>query len=247
MNINGRFEHITTIVFDLDDTLRYNDPHPHHVFCDYAETLGAPLSRGQRREAQRWEHRYWASSEELHKDIETYEEGSEAFWLNYGRRHLLALGFPEAQAEELAPGVNAHMRENYNPTGRLHADTLPTLSALRASGYSLGLTTNRPKVIHSEMHALGLDLYMDFYLTAGQLGAYKPRKEIFENLLKFIRRSADEVLYIGDNYFADILGARNAGVQSILLNSNGVYEDVDCLAIRSLSELSAILGAQPVS
>ena len=92
MNINGRFEHITTIVFDLDDTLRYNDPHPHHVFCDYAETLGAPLSRGQRREAQRWEHRYWASSEELHKDIETYVEGSEAFWLNYGRRHLLALG-----------------------------------------------------------------------------------------------------------------------------------------------------------
>lgn len=27
---------ITTIVFDLDDTLRYNDPHAHDFFCDYA-------------------------------------------------------------------------------------------------------------------------------------------------------------------------------------------------------------------
>ncbi len=34
---------IATIVFDLDDTLRYNDPQAHSFFCDYAEGLSPAL------------------------------------------------------------------------------------------------------------------------------------------------------------------------------------------------------------
>src|SRR5512134_3818331 len=93
---------ITTIVFDLDDTLRYNDPHAHNFFCDFAQTLGGTADREKRRAAQLWEHRYWASSEDLLGDIDSFTEGTEAFWLNYSRRHLQALGFTQADAERLA-------------------------------------------------------------------------------------------------------------------------------------------------
>jgi len=41
---------IRTIVFDLDDTLRYNEPHAHAFISDFAETLrGRPLTPEERR------------------------------------------------------------------------------------------------------------------------------------------------------------------------------------------------------
>jgi putative hydrolase of the HAD superfamily len=238
---------ITTILFDLDDTLRYNDPHAHTFFCDFAEKLGGPLDKEQRREAQRWEHRYWASSPDLINDIKTFTEGTEAFWLNYSRRHLKALDFPQAEAERLAALAHAHMRDSYRPVSRARPDAAEALSEMRNFGYSLGIITNRNKPIYGEMHNIGLDLYFDFYLTGSQLGAYKPRKEIFENLVTFNGHSKDELLYIGDNYYADVLGARNAGIETALLNWNGLYADVDCPTIRSIADLIPLLQPQLVS
>lgn len=238
---NGRFGAIKTVVFDLDDTLRYNDPHAHQFFCDFVETLAAPLDGATRREAQRWEHRYWASSPDLKADIAAFGEGSEAFWLNYGQRHLRALGLSEAQAQEFSPHVHAHMRDSYKPQNLPLPEVQPTVSALRRAGYSLGVITNRTRAIHPEMHTLGLDLYFDFYLSGGQLGAYKPSKEIFDGLLGFIGRPAAETLYVGDNYYADILGARNAGLESVLLNWHGLYDEVDCPSITSFADLLKIL------
>ena len=80
---------IRTIVFDLDDTLRYNEPHAHAFISDFAETLrGRPLTQVERRAGQRWEHQYWASSKELTTDITAYKEGTQEFWVNYGVRSL---------------------------------------------------------------------------------------------------------------------------------------------------------------
>lgn len=244
---NASLNNIRTVVFDWDDTLRSNDPHAHHFFCEYVEASGMTLDPEKRRAAQLWEHRYWATSEDLQNDFDVHAEGSEAFWLNYSRRHLLALGLSAQETEPLAPGAHTHMRENYKPANRLRPHTLETLSELRSAGYALGVITNRSRAIYADMHELGLDLHFDFYLTGGQLGAYKPQREIFEKLLHFIRQPANEVLYVGDNYYADVVGARNAGLQSVLLNWNGLYADVDCLAIQSLSELLKVLQLETVS
>lgn len=238
---------ITTIVFDLDDTLRYNEPHAHAFISDFAETLrGTPLSVSERRISQRWEHGYWASSAELNADIAKYTEGTPEFWLNYSRRSLLSLGFAPEQAEQYSAQMHEYMRGNYKPVDRVHPETLHTLDELRARGYTTGLLSNRPKPIHAEMHRIALDLHMDFFLTASQLGAYKPDKKIFDGVLKFLGLPAEHVLYVGDNYYADIVGARNAGLQCLLLNWNDLYEDPDCDQIKSISELLTIFQPEPV-
>ncbi|MEX2143999.1 MAG: HAD family hydrolase [Anaerolineales bacterium] len=247
MPANGPLDHIRTVVFDWDDTLRTSDPHATRFFCDYVEAATRPLDAKARRAAQLWEHRYWASSEDLLNDFDTYVEASDAFWMNYSRRHLLALGLSEQESEPLIQAAHAHMRENYKPANRLHPDALETLTALRSAGYALGVITNRSRVIYTDMHELGLDLHFDFYLTGGQLGAYKPQRQIFDKLLHFIQQPANVVLYVGDNYYADVLGARNAGLESVLLNWNGLYGDMDCLAISTLSELPKILQFETVS
>jgi len=238
---------VTTIVFDLDDTLRYNDPHAHTFFCDYAENLSQPLSLQQRRSSQRWEHSYWATSADLVADLKAFGEGSQAFWLNYSQRHLRALQFSEEKALAFAAQVHDHMRQNYKPASRVHAETLHALETLQNAGYRVGLLTNRPKPAHAEMHAIGLDIYLDFFLTASQLGAFKPHKEIFENLLKFLNIPASEMIYVGDNYYADVLGARNAGVEPVLLNWDSLYSDVDCAEIKSIPDLLSLLQPEVVS
>jgi HAD superfamily hydrolase (TIGR01549 family) len=247
LTLNGHLKHISTIVFDLDDTLRYNEPHAHAFFCDFVESLGYALGPAERRQGQHWEHRYWASSADLQSDLETHTEGSESFWLNYSRRHLLALGVSAADAEQYAISAQTHMRDNYKPTSLPLPGAADAITALRRSGYRLGIITNRSRAIYAEMHHLGLDHHFDFYLTGGQLNAYKPSKEIFENMLAFTGTTAGEVLYVGDNYYADVQGARNAGLQSILLNWHDLYEDVDCPTIQSLTELSALLHREPAA
>lgn len=247
MTDNASLNHIRTVVFDWDDTLRTNDPHAHHFFCEYVESAGKALDSERRRAAQLWEHRYWATSEELLNDFNEHSEGSEAFWLNYSRRHLSALGLNDQEVQPLAPSAHAHMRENYKPANRLHPHTLETLAELRSAGLSLGVMTNRSRAIYSDMHELGLDLYFDFYLTGGQLGVYKPQRQIFDKLLNFIGQPASEVLYVGDNYYADVVGARNAGLQGVLLNWSGLYGELDCVAIQSLSELPKVLELETVS
>ncbi len=237
---------ITTVVFDLDDTLRTNTPHAHDFFCDYVELLGHPLSNEQRRLAHLWEHRYWASSTELNQDLDTFGR-EEGFWLNYSRRHLAALGFSPKELDELAPLTHVHMNENYQPSSQLRPETLPILEQLSSADLSLGVITNRSRPIHAEMGELDLDWRFDFYLTGVQLDAYKPNKEIFEKLLDFIGQAPGQVLYVGDNYYADIIGARNAGLENILLNWKGLYISPDCEAIQTLAELPAVLHLNPVS
>jgi FMN phosphatase YigB (HAD superfamily) len=238
-------ENITTIVFDLDDTLRHNEPHANVFFNDFAESITRPFTEDQRRAARKWEHNYWANSADLLGDQTTHTADSEAFWLNYSKRHLLALGFDEADARRLSSSVHSHMRANYRPIGRVKPGLTEMLASLRASGYMLGVLTNRTRAIYAEMHTLGLDLYFDFFLSAGQLGAYKPEIEIFQNLQKFLGRPASEIMYVGDNYYADIVGAQRAGLFGVLVDPPRLYDEPGCPVIDEITDLEQLLKLEP--
>ena len=84
--------HIDAVIFDLDDTLRQNHPDANRFFADFLTSQGVPITRQTALKAQRWTHRYWATSEDLLLDIQTFEGYEEPFWENYTRRHLEAMG-----------------------------------------------------------------------------------------------------------------------------------------------------------
>jgi FMN phosphatase YigB (HAD superfamily) len=238
-------DNITTIVFDLDDTLRHNEPHANTFFTDYAESITRPFTEEQRRASRRWEHNYWANSADLLGDQASLTADSEAFWLNYSKRHLLSLGFDEADARQHASSVHGHMRANYRPVGHVKPGVTNMLASLRAAGYMLGVLTNRVRAIYGEMHTLGLDFYFDFFLSAGQLGAFKPEIEIFQNLQKFLGRPAQEIMYVGDNYYADIIGAQRAGLFGVLVDPLRLYDDPGCPVIEEITDLEQLLKLEP--
>jgi 2-haloalkanoic acid dehalogenase type II len=57
--------------------------------------------------------------------------------------------------------------------------------------------------------------------------AYKPHASIFESLCTALGLPPQRVLYVGDSRFADIVGAKHAGLQAAWLNRAGAARSLD--------------------
>jgi putative hydrolase of the HAD superfamily len=68
-------------------------------------------------------------------------------------------------------------------------------------------------------------------------GVEKPDPRLFQIGLERAGAQAATTLHVGDFYSIDVLGARAAGLQAVLVDSAGLYPDADCPRIRSLAEL----------
>jgi putative hydrolase of the HAD superfamily len=72
---------------------------------------------------------------------------------------------------------------------------------------------------------------------SGIVGVEKPRREIFDAALASMKARPEESLYVGDVYSVDYLGARNAGMDAVLLDVAGAYRDRGLPRVESLAQL----------
>ena len=228
---------IKAIFFDLDGTLRHSVPAGGDVVNQYLQTLGIPFNEEDRVRAMRWELTYWANSNDLLDDLKTHERDNEKFWVQYSHRRLRALGIPKEQSDQLAPKVSAYMGEFYAPQSIVPEDAQRVLPQLKQHGYILAVISNRDKSFQEELESHGLGGFFNFSLAGGEVDAYKPEPEIFLHALKRAGVRAEEAVYVGDNYFADVVGSRRAGLRPVLYDPNGLFPEADCATIKSFDEL----------
>lgn len=238
---------VRSVVFDLDDTIRINDPNAIQFLGDYLTSRGFTFDEERLRRSILWAHRYWASSEELEADIAEHGDLEDGFWHTYTTRHLEALGFSKEDMEGLVADVHAYMREHYQPESKLVPGARSVIQGLREGGYLVGVVTNRSRPIYGEARELDLDLDLDFFLTAGQMEAYKPDPRLFEGVLDLIQLPAEQVVYVGDNYHADVVGAANAGLQPVLMDPLGLYPEVETPSIKRIQDLLALLEIEALA
>ena len=232
---------IKAVLFDLDGTLRHHLPSGGEVFVEYLRSLGMNISTENKTRAEHWEHLYFASSPEIQADNEIFKDDLKAFWVNFTKRRLVALGIHETEAIGLAPQVSDYMGEFYKPEVYVPEEAFPLLTFLKTSGYVLGVVSNRDDPFQEELNKLKLDSYFQFVLAAGEVKSYKPEPLIFERALEMSGTSAQETMYIGDNYFADIVGSRRAGLMPVLYDPITLFPDADCTVIKSFAELPELL------
>lgn len=234
---------ITTVFFDLDGTLRLNEPDAIGYFYDQAEKFGIHSTPERRREAERWTHVYWASSSDLLQDLETFGDWNNngAFWQNHARRHLKVLGASDAEAERLAPVITGTMLEEYNPIDLVRDDVRATLQALKTSGRSLAVVSNRSEALGPMLDGLGLSDYFKFSLAAGEVDYWKPDPRLLLHAAAISAAQPAEIVYVGDNYYADVVCARQAGMTPILYDPKGIFPDSDCVIITQMRELRSLL------
>ena len=232
---------IQAIFFDLDGTLRHNLPSGGEVFANYAMELGLHIRDEDRLRAARWEHFYWASSIDLKTDIEKSREENGEFWRNYSHRQLIALGASSRQADELASKVSAHMEESYRPQSIVPDGVQRLLPALQNAGYKLAVISNRDKPYQHEIDSLGLTSYFAFSLAGGEVNSFKPEPEIFIHACERVDVTPTQTVYVGDNYFADVVGSRRAGLKPVLYDPRGIFPEAACPVIASFDQLLSIL------
>lgn len=226
---------IKAVLFDLDGTLRHHVPSGGDVFSARAREIGLRISDEDILRAERWEHYYFANSPEIKKDTAEFKE--DAFWANFNRRRLVALGCNPKNAAELSAPMSAYMRDHYKPEVRVPEDSRALLTSLQQDGYILGVISNRDEPFHEELKNLNLDSHFDFSLAGGEVNSFKPEPAIFEHGLKRAGVNAEEAVYVGDNYFADIIGSHRAGLTPVLYDPNILFPEADCTVVKTFSEL----------
>jgi len=232
---------IKAVFFDLDGTLRHSIPSGGDVFTDFVVMLGFHVSEEDRLRALRWEHLYWANSADLREDLIAHSGETENFWIEYSRRRLTALGASPRQSTELAPKVSAHMGEVYKPESVVPEDARDALRQLQNAGYVMAVISNRDKPFDETLESHSLSGFFAFSLAGGEVDAYKPDPGIFVHALRRANVTAGEAVYVGDNYFADVIGSRRAGLRPVLYDPLGIFPDADCATIRSFDQLISLL------
>jgi putative hydrolase of the HAD superfamily len=121
----------------------------------------------------------------------------------------------------------------------LFDDVKPALNALKNRGLVLGLISNIEQDMTGTLDRLGLRAWLGVVVTSQDANANKPKPEIFQYALQQAGVPPAESIYVGDQYQVDVLGARGAGMQAILLDRTGYHEDItDCPRIRTLAEVA---------
>jgi putative hydrolase of the HAD superfamily len=232
---------IDTIIFDLDGTLRYSKPSADDTQFQIASRLGLIDDPERQKLGSRWQHYYWAQSQELSEDMNKFESLDDGFWINYAIRYLKSLNISTNTAVKMAPRMVEDMEKEYDPQNSVYPCVPETLNSLKSHGYNLGLVSNRSNPCQAECEELGLLKFFDFAYVAAEVNAWKPDPRIFDRAMALTGSLPEQIIYIGDNYYADILGARNAGIQPVLLDGKGIFPEADCLVIGNLRELVDIL------
>lgn len=236
-NQNG----LRAVLFDLDNTLRHSRPAPDQAFIDHAVSLGLEDDPEGRRRALRWAHYYFANSSALLADREKFGAENEEFWRSYARKYLLAFGSPPSQADSLVPEINQFMSEIYEPEDWIPQEVPATLEQLRAWGLTLGVVSNRTEPFSDYMEKTGLADHVDFHLAAGEVNSWKPEPGIFWRALELAGTQPEQTIYVGDNYYADVLGARRVGIRPVLVDPEEVFPQATCEVIRAVGDLLPLI------
>lgn len=105
-------------------------------------------------------------------------------------------------------------------------------------GYKNYILSNNYPELPIIINDLGLAEYFVDYVVSANIGYEKPRFEIFQYALN-IADFPDICYMIGDNPIADIQGGKVAGMKTILVHRENVF-DADYLC-KNLSEIPALL------
>ena len=134
-----------------------------------------------------------------------------------------------------------------------YPDTVTTLKQLHRAGYRLGLYSNATDdpMIQRLVNQNGLRPWLSPTFSSAGWGWRKPKAEPFELIAQRWDVQPEEMVMVGDTLNADILGAQNAGMHSILVTmdeapsnetNRHIHPDAVAESLAALPEIVTGLG-----
>jgi HAD superfamily hydrolase (TIGR01509 family) len=117
------------------------------------------------------------------------------------------------------------------------------LAAFRRRDLKLVVVSNSDGTVEQGLVEQELRSFFDVVIDSHVVGFQKPDPRIFEHALARAAAEPRRTLHVGDMYFADIVGARRAGVHPLLLDPYGDWTAPDCAVLPDLTALEGAFAA----
>lgn len=153
---------------------------------------------------------------------------------------FLEAGVP-AEHLELVRAALLQLHRERHLWSRAAPGTGPALVRLAAAGLRLGVVSNSDGRCEEALVAAGLRTYFDVVIDSELVGVEKPDPRIFSAALAELGVAPGEALYVGDIYEVDVVGARRAGLEAILLDPLGRHAGRDVRTARDIPHAAELI------
>jgi len=231
-------KNIRHIFFDLDNTL-----------WDHRKNAWLTLKEIFVREKVRENHQL--NFEEFHKEYFTINEN---LWAQirdgkidkeYLRKHrfynsFLFFGIDDFELSQRFEHNFLDEILNYN---ELVPGAFELLEYLSEKKYHLHILSNGfHEVTYRKTELSGIKNYFKTITSADEINIRKPQPEIYQYALDKASASKEESIMIGDDWIADVEGAKSFGLEAIFFDVfNDDFEAENIYSIKKLEEIQAIL------
>lgn len=252
---------VSTIIFDLDDTLLWDKKSIQTAFdktCEYAATK-VDVDPKQLEEAVR------KNARALYESYETYDytvligiNPFEGLWGTFDdptdsfqkmkeivptyRKDAWTNGLKELGIEDAELGYELGERfvEERKKSPFVYEDTFAVLNALKGN-YQLVLLTNGAPSLQNLKLEITPEIvpYFDHIIISGDFGKGKPDASLFEYMMNKAGITAEEGIMVGDNLNTDILGSSRVGMRNVWINREGKVNEgnvTPTYEVKSLTE-----------
>ena len=211
---------IRAIFFDAGNTL---------IRMDYSAIAAALAEHGVAATVGDIEHAEWRARVRLDA---SFHSGISTEHPDTGHRYLVYLLEELGVRDPATVDALAAWRRAYNPPRGLWTAIEPGAAAAVALAREAGLRTavisNSNGTAATILDALDLSRHLDFVIDSSEVGVEKPDPRIFQIALARAAVKPAAAAYIGDLYSIDVVGARAAGMQAVLMDPGGCWGPRDC-------------------
>ena len=220
------------IFFDVGNTL---------LFPNRAKML-APISSDRHPTLEQWQALERRTKKEFDQGMQSGRV-DHGFWWTFHTYLLEDIGENIGQNITQNIGIRDVLVENTQNSANWDQILPGTREALQriSQKFRIAVISNADGGIERVLTRCGIADCFESITDSGIVGVEKPCAEIFEAALNSMKARAHESLYVGDVYSVDYVGARNAGMEAVLLDVSGTYRNREWPRVESLEQLETWL------
>jgi len=194
------------VFFDAGETLIYRNPSLTELSFRFFRKNGININRKKLTAA------FNSAALEMKPVVRQARMNDLQKWRVYIRRVFRKLGVRDTRLAE-----NLKDKLKCGSSFRPHSDALSTVKVFRRKNIKTGIISNAPKELKEILVRTGLYRHFKPVIISEIAGYEKPDKRIFFKALKTAGVKAKDAVYVGDNYIADVEGAKKAGISPVWL------------------------------
>ena len=131
----------------------------------------------------------------------------------------------ENRGKKVGKALATHLAQEFRAFSteyiRLYPNVLETLAKLKKAGKKLYVLSNAQSCFtKTEIAKLGLRKYFSGIIYSSDCGCAKPDGKLFDCLINKYGLNKKECIYVGNDAYTDVVGAKNGKIDCLWINTN---------------------------